>query len=237
MDCFTSCMHPEYKISWPPFTKSVIGLVVLFFVFWILSVISIDLRSLIFAHMSVSLENIMAGRFWTIFFYGFSHQSFSEVLFISIALWLFGAELQSIIGLKKWWALQLSSVLLGGFFVLGWSAALQSESIPLHGYHAAIIGLITAYCLTKWNEKVYLFTIPLSGKTMLIACISLSVLMSVIGGMYIRLLLDLAGVLCGFLISGNFFKYRELRTRYRLWRARRKLKLVRGPERKDYGPN
>jgi len=187
-------------------------------------------------HMSVSLAAVKKDYFDSILLYGFYHRSFGELLFVGLATWMFGTELQSMIGLKKWWAIQFLSIITGGLVVILWDY-LFGISSTIHGYHAAIIGLIAAFCWRKWNDTLYVFTIPLTGKTMLAACVGLSFVMALIDKMYVRLGLDLAGIMWGILIAGGFFNLRLLRTRYRLWRARKKLKLVRGPEKKDYGPN
>ena len=224
------------QLQWPPVTKSVIGLSVFFFVFWLATVIFEPLRIFADANMRVSFAAIKEDRFWTILLYGVYHRGFIEILFIGVAIWMFGAELQKTIGLKRWWLIQISSVILGGIIAVGWDAAVGITA-PVQGFHAAVIGLIAAFCWDKWDETIYIFTFALKGKTMLIACVGFGVVMAVISGLYVRIGLDLAGVICGILIAGNFLNLRDLKTRFRLWRARRKLKLVRGPEKKDYGPN
>lgn len=226
----------QMQIQWPPVTKSVIGLSLFFFVFWLATVIFEPLRTLADLNMRLSLASINEGRFWNVLLYGIYHRGFVEILFIGVAIWMFGAELQKTLGLKRWWLVQISSVILGGLIAIAWDAVIGINA-PVQGFHAAVIGLISAFCWDKWNETIYIFTFPLKGKTLLAACIGFGIIMAVVSGLYVRIGLDLAGIVCGILVAGNFLNPRDLGTRFRLWRARRRLKLVRGPEKKDYGPN
>lgn len=225
------------QLKWPPITKSVIGLGVFFFVFWLATVIFEPLRTFADANMRLSLTSFKEGRFWSVLLYGVYHRGFIEILFVGLASWMFGSEVQNRLGLKRWWLLQIVSVILAGLVVVGWDAVFGLKH-PVQGFHAAVIGLIAAFCWDKWNETIYIFTFPLTGKIMLAACAGFGVVMAIMAGQYVRIGMDVAGIICGILFAGNFLNPRDLKTRFRLWNARRRLKIVRGPEKKkDYGPN
>ncbi len=237
-DCFNLGMEQrsQMQLQWPPVTKTVIGLSIFFFVFWLATVLFEPLRSFADLNMRLTFDSVKEGRFWNVFLYSVNHHGFIEILFVGFAMWMFGAHLEKTLGLKRWWLILISSVILGGWIVVGWDA-LIGIAAPVQGFHAAVMGLIAAFCWDKWNETIYIFTFPLTGKIMLAACVGFGVVMSAISGQYVRIGLDFAGMVCGILIAGNFLSPRDLKTRFRLWRARRRLKVVRGPEKKDYGPN
>lgn len=234
----------RYQIQWPPFSKSVIGLAAFFFVFWLATVLSEPLRELVPIHFAVSFDAIKDLRIWTLVTYGLWHQSFFEVLFTSIALWLFGGELQSRYGLKTWWGMLIAATLLGGLFVVALGALFPPQSAGgfltlfegggVSGMHAAVMAFVTAYCIGYWNRSLNFFFVPMTGKTMLLFFVGLSFVFALIGSHYNRLVLDTAGILVGVIVAKRLLNIRDLRTRFAMWRARRHLKLVRTPEEHGY---
>ena len=235
----------RYQMQWPPFSKSVIGLTVFFFLFWLVSAISEPMGEVAVRHFALSLDAVKENRIYTVLTYAVWHRSFFEVLFTGIAIWLFGAELEKEYGKVTWWGMLVGATLLGGAFVLLLQFLFPPDSpggflglfkgVGVTGMHAGVMAFVTAYCLRFWTRRLNFFFIPMTGKTMLLFFLALSVVMSVFAGAYTRIMLDLAGVIVGVAVAKRLFNLRDVRTRFAIWRARRHLKVVKTPESKRNG--
>jgi len=219
----------QIQIKWPPFTRGVIALAIFFFVTWFVGAIFPSVRGFIQAHLALDAPAIVDGlQLWTLLTYGAFHQTFFEVFFAVFALWVFGAELESRWSAVRWWGMQLCAVALGGVLVFLVELAIGSDMI-VTGYHGAIMSLITAYCIYHWRSPLYFFFFAMTGRTMLLFFAGLSIVLGLVGGYWPVVPIDGAGILVGYLAAKRL-NLRDLRTRFRLWRARRKLKVVKRPE-------
>lgn len=225
----------QYRIAWPPFSRSVIALAGLLFGLWIATRFQ-TVGVLAAEHLILSRAAVLADlQVWTLLTYGFFEADFIGVLFAVFAAWVFGAELERAWGTVKWWGVQLAALLAGGvvtFFVL-WVAG---ADIAVRGYHAALMALVTAYCWRHWRHPQHFFFFEMTGRTMLLVFLGFGVLLGAFGGYWPIITLDLAGVAVGFLASGRTLNPRDLRVRIRNWRLRRKLSVVpKTPESKPNG--
>jgi len=226
----------QYRVAWPPFTKSIIALAAGFFALWLLPILVEPLGSFVAHHLVLSTENVVAdNEVWSLLTYGLFHHDFFGVFFTAFALWIFGAELQSRWGNTKWWLTQLGAVALGGVLTFVGLLAFES-SIAVQGYHAAVMALVTAYCWLWWRRPLYFFFFEMTGRTMLLFFLGLSVVMSLVSGYWPMIALNVAGVAVGFIASGRSLHPSDLRVRFRNWRLRRNLKVVpKTPETKPNG--
>jgi membrane associated rhomboid family serine protease len=226
---------PQYRVVWPPFTPSVIGLSIAFFLLWIGPVLIQPFGEVVGSHLILTLPAVVERyQVWTLATYGFFHSDFFGVFFSALALWLFGGEMERRWSAKKWWIVIVSAVVLGGVFdLLGlW---VFGSPMPVRGFQAPIMALLTAFCWLHWRSPLNMFFFSMSGRTMLLFFLGLGVLMAALSGYWPVIGLDAAGVAVGFLASTRTLNPRDLRVRFRNWRARRKLKLVRSPESKPNG--
>lgn len=233
------------QVQWPPFTKSVIAITIGLFLFWLLSAIIPEVGNVAATHFSLSLEGVKANRLYTVLTYGLWHRSFMEVLFTALAIWLFGGELEQAYGKKTWWGMLVAATILGGLFYLVFDFAVPEQhdgsllglfnQPGISGMHAGVMAFVTAFCAKSWTRPLNFFFVPMTGKTMLLFFLGLSIVMSIFGGHYGRLTLDAAGVLVGFAVAKRWINIRDLRTRFAIWKARRHLKVVKTPESKPNG--
>jgi membrane associated rhomboid family serine protease len=173
--------------------------------------------------------NNLAGDYgiWTLFTYALFHENFVAAFFSAVGFWLFGTELQRQWGNTKFWVVQALAVVLGGVFAVITLSVLGME-MPILGYHAAFIALLTAYCRNYWEQELSLIIVQLRGKTMLAIFLGLNVILAGVSGAYHAIALDLAGFVVGYFAGrGPGYTFRELRTRFNRWKARRHLKVVR----------
>lgn len=216
----------QYRVVWPPFTKSVIALSATFFLLWIIPVLVAPVGAFVSDHLILSAPNILGDyEVWSLFTYGLFHTEFFGAFFSGLALWLFGAELQSRWSTRRWWGVQAAAVLLGGVvsFLALW---LFDSATGVRGYQAGIMALVTAYCWLWWRRPLNFFFVEMTGRTMLLVFLGFSILMSAFSGYWPMIALDLCGVAVGFLASSRSLSLRDLRVRLRNWRLRRKLSVV-----------
>lgn len=222
--------QPQYRIAWPPITKSLIGLVVGLFVLWIGSIHGAPLYGITADYLLLTREAVTSRyAVWSIFTYAFFHADFFGVFFTAIALWLFGGELQSRWSAARWWGVQLGAIVLGGALCfLGLWAFDSAQAV--YGYQAAVMALVFSFCWLHWRSPLYFFFFAMTGRTMLLVFLGIGVALSAFAGQWPMIVLDLSGVAAGFLASTRTLHPRDLKTRFRLWKARRKLRVVRSPE-------
>ncbi len=226
----------QYRIAWPPFSKSVIAVAVLLFACWLLPILIEPLGAFVAGSLVLSKQAVVDDlEIWSLLTHGFFERDFFGVLFAAFAVWIFGAEQEGYWGTTKWWLVQLSALLAGGVltFLLLWAF---DSALDVRGYHAAVFALVTAYCWRHWTRSQYFFFFEMTGRTMLLFFLGLGILLGVLGGYWPIVPLDLAGVAVGFLASGRTLNPRDLRVRFRNWRMRRKLSVVpKSPENKPNG--
>ena len=132
-------------------------------------------------YLPLSLEGIEKGYLWQLVTYQFMHAGWIHLLMNSWVIYMFGRELESLLGGKKYLALILSSGVVGGVFqmlvALVWPQYFGGSVV---GASAAGFGLIAAYAAMFPNRELQLllfFFIPVSlrAKTFLIGSAVLAV--------------------------------------------------------------
>jgi membrane associated rhomboid family serine protease len=225
-------MQHQYRVVWPPVTTGIKVLGAILVALWILPIFLSDLRALIDQHGVLTPSSLVSVP-WTILTHGFFERDFLSVFFSILALWLFGGELEARWGRRKWWIVQVVALVLGGL-VIGGFMAIMGQGV-FSGWKTPIMALVGAYCIRQWDAPLNFFFIPMTGKSMLAFFVGLSAVMVVISGQYWLLGSDLVGVLVGWGATrsggpkgGLGAMIRDLRTRWRLQQARRRLKVVDG---------
>ncbi len=224
----------QYQVAWPPFSRNTKILIGLMAAQWLAVVLIEPLRTFVTDWLLLSTSTPLSLQPWQIFTFGFFDNDFLSVLFAAVGVWIFGAELEQRWGAKKWWITQLGGIALGGAFawLIGLATSLVMTPMPFiqQGWHPAVTALATAYCIRQWNTQMSIFGIPMNGKILLSFFVGLAVIMSVIAFNFAGVGLEAGGVLAGYIATRPSGLVRDLRTRLRMWQARRHLKVVKKPE-------
>ena len=204
------------------------------FVLWIGSIDGAPLHAVARDHLMLTKDGVLGGSVWSLLTYAFFENGFFGVLFAAIAVWLFGSELQQRWSPAKFWLTQLGAIVVGGLLSFALLAAVDSP-LTVRGYHGAAMALVFSYCWAHWNEPLYFFFFAMRGRTMLLFFLGLGVITALLSGYWPSLVLDVSGIAVGFFASLGGFNMRDLRTRIRLWQARKRLKVVPPPEESGRG--
>jgi len=162
---------------------------------------------------------------WQLFTYIFLHGGFSHIFFNLLALWMFGGELESYWGSKKF---------LFYFFFCGIGAGIFTvlfSSYPVIGASGAIYGILLAYGWLFPNRPIliyFLFPIPAKYMVIIFGLIELFSSSSGTGG-GIAHLTHLGGLVFGFF----YMAYPMIRQKFRREYYKRKWSH-RGPDGGDY---
>lgn len=132
-------------------------------------------------YLPLSLEGIKHGYIWQLVTYQFMHGGWLHILLNSWVIYVFGREMESVLGGKKFLTLMLSSGIVGGIFQIIVAAIWpQYFGGPVVGASACGFGLIAAYALMFPDRELTMllfFFIPvhMRARTLLIACIVIAV--------------------------------------------------------------
>jgi len=138
-------------------------------------------QSFIFGYLALSKEGLEHGYVWQLVTYQFMHAGWLHILGNSWVIYIFGREVESILGGKKFLALMFSSGIVGGVFqvlvALVWPQYFGGSVV---GASACGFGLVAAFAMLFPERELtllVLFVIPvhMRAKTLLIASAVLAV--------------------------------------------------------------
>jgi len=157
---------------------------------------------------------------WELVTYMFLHQPFPtifHILFNMFALWMFGCELESNWGSRRF----LSYYFLTGIGA-GLTAVLLSSS-PVIGASGAIYGILLAYGILFPDRMIYMyFLIPVRAKYFVMIMGGIEFLSDLtMPGSAVSHVAHLGGMLVGFLYLRGRPVYFDLRNHYYRWRRAR----------------
>jgi membrane associated rhomboid family serine protease len=114
------------------------------------------------------LQGALSASFypWQLITYQFMHGSFSHILFNMFALWMFGMEIEHIMGPKKFLIFYLSCGLGAGLLQLFLSPLLTAGGVgPTIGASGAVFGVMIAFAMYFPDRYVFIyFLIPIKAK-------------------------------------------------------------------------
>jgi membrane associated rhomboid family serine protease len=131
-------------------------------------------QSFIFGYLALSPEGMEHGYVWQLVTYQFMHAGWMHILLNSWAIYMFGREVEAMIGGKKFLALMFSSGIVGGVFqvlvALVWP---QYFGGPVVGASACAFGLVAAFAMMFPERELTMlifFVIPiqLRARTLLV---------------------------------------------------------------------
>lgn len=224
----------QYRMVWPPFTLAIKLLSAWFGLQWLAMILIEPLRPIVYQMVLVHDPAAVLVTPWRLLTYGFFEPDFMGAFFAGLGVWLFGAELEHQWGLRKWWLVQVGAILIAGILAWGINALAVAIGMPLahvqQGWSPAVTALAAAYCIQHWHTPMSFFGVPMTGKVLLAFFVGLAVVMSVLAQNFAGLGLEAGGVIAGYIATRPTGIVRDLRTRLRIWQARRRLKVVKRPE-------
>ncbi len=224
----------QYQVVWPPVSRNTKLLIGFLAAQWLALILIEPLRTFVSEWLLLPTSTPLLVQPWQVMTYGFFDNDFLSILFAAVGIWIFGAEVEQRWGAKKWWLIQLGGILLAGAFAwlvgLVTSFAMTPAPFIQQGWHPAVTALATAYCIRQWNAQMSIFGIPMNGRILLTFFVGLSVVMSAISLNFPGVGLEAGGVLAGYIATRPSGLIRDLKTRFRMWQARRHLKVVKKPE-------
>lgn len=138
-------------------------------------------------------------KIWQFLTYQFMHGDFTHILFNMFMLWMFGMELENILGSRKFLIYYLLCGFGAGLFQL-FLAPLFSESLaPTIGASGAVFGIMIAFAMFFPDRYIFLyFLIPIKAKY-LIAFLVVIEFLSVNEPTLVAHLAHIGGAVTGFL--------------------------------------
>jgi membrane associated rhomboid family serine protease len=102
---------------------------------------------------------------WQLITYQFMHGSFTHILFNMFSLWMFGMEVESIMGSKKFLIFYLLSGVGAGLLQLLLSPAFSEGVGPTIGASGAVFGVMIAFAMSFPDRYIFIyFLIPIKAK-------------------------------------------------------------------------
>ncbi len=231
----------QTRIAWPPLTRGIkflliaYGTLFLFQQFWGTMGVRVFLESALY----LSNDGFLGHYYlWQPLTYQFLHADVFHLFFNALVLYSFGGEVE-----QRWGSVKH---LIGYTVLCGLGAAVfivVSQLIfpgvegvsgfgrtPTVGASGGIYGVVTAFCIYNWNKPLRMMFVPVAirAKWLLPAFILLDVIMTLGARAPISLSGHVGGLVTGALIVTGFYKPQRLMDHFRLWRARRRLRLLRG---------
>lgn len=136
--------------------------------------------------------------FWQLFTYMFMHASFTHILFNMLALWMFGMELEHVMGSKKFLIYYLLCGFGGGLANLLIAPMFTSVG-PTVGASGAVYGVLLAFGMMFPDRPIYIyFLLPIKAKYFVVIYMAIEIFS--VGSMDgVAHFAHLGGALVGFL--------------------------------------
>lgn len=131
---------------------------------------------------------------WQLITYQFLHGGFSHIFFNMLMLWMFGMEIENIMGSKKFLVFYLLAGIGGGLLQL----FLGGGSAPIIGASGAVFGVMVAFAMYFPDRLIYVyFLIPVKAKYLIVFMMVIEFL-SVGDASFVAHLAHLGGAIVGF---------------------------------------
>jgi len=164
-------------LSFPPFYGAVKTLVLLnvgiYFLQLLLEAFAGKLAGY-FGYLALVPVAVTHGYIYQVVTYGFLHVSFWHILFNMLALWMFGAQLESGWGKRQFYEFYFFCLICAALvtIVVSYTGILGvSPGIPTEGASGAIFGLIVAFGMLYGEQEVFMFPLPVSIKAKYMAIV------------------------------------------------------------------
>ena len=157
--------------------------------------------NLLFALWPAATDNFYP---WQLVTYGFLHSTsnYYHIIFNMLALWMFGRDLERIMGAKRF-AIYWFACVIGAGFVQMLAAQVTGSGVPTVGASGGVFGLLLAFALVFPNRTVVLLIppIPMKAKYFVLLYGLLTLYLGASGGSSnVAHFAHLGGMLFGFLL-------------------------------------
>ncbi len=125
----------------------------------------------IYTWIALSSEGLL-GRFalWQVATYGLLHGGLMHLLFNMLGLYMFGGDVEGVLG-SKGFARYIVICVAGGGVVYALTALLTGSPAPVVGASAGVIGVIVAFAVFFPHRPVFLFPLPFPVKARTLAIV------------------------------------------------------------------
>ena len=129
-----------------------------------------------FFYHAFALWPLGAGfAFWQLFTYMFMHAGFTHILFNMLALWMFGMELEHVMGSRKFFVYYLLCGFGGGLANLLIAPMFTSVG-PTVGASGAVFGVLLAFGMMFPDRPIYVyFLLPIKAKYFVVLYMALEI--------------------------------------------------------------
>jgi membrane associated rhomboid family serine protease len=172
----------------------------------------------------LALWPVASGNFlpWQVITYALLHGDTAHLFFNMLGLWMFGAELETLWGRKRFLHYIVACVLSAAAAQLLVTALMGSRA-PTVGASGAIYGLLLAYAILFPNRIIYYFIFPIPVRIYVLLAGLLVLYESARGGGGVAHFAHLGGLIFGYLYlsMGRGGPWAEIKYRYVKWRMNR----------------
>ncbi|MCK9459995.1 MAG: rhomboid family intramembrane serine protease [Proteobacteria bacterium] len=216
-----------------PFTRAVKIILIVNAAVWLTTVVVGRWAGITapFEHLALTPSRVLPGlELWQPFTYMWLHapNEVSHILFNSLFLWMFGGTLEQGWGARGFVNFYLLCGVGAGLVVLAAGALFYPDAATV-GASGAIYGLVAAWVITDPNRIVWVFGLfPIKGKWFALLPIGYAALDFLVGGTATSHAAHLGGLAIGALLTTGLWRPSRLASRIRLWRMRRRLKVLEG---------
>ena len=150
------------------------------------------------------------GFFWQFFTYMFLHSSLWHLFLNMLALYFFGTDLETTLGIRRFLKLYVLCGIAGGAAQFIFSAFINPQTLIL-GASAAVLGVLVAFAVLYPNRTLLLFfIIPVRARTIIYILIFINIIQALdLQASGIAAFAHLGGMLAGYLYIKNYFKSRR----------------------------
>ncbi|PYX77494.1 MAG: DUF1751 domain-containing protein [Acidobacteria bacterium] len=232
-------------LSFPPFTKAVKWLILVnagvFLFTTLLQALAPSLAEIVGAVLALTPQLVVHGWLWQLVTYSFLHVGIFHIVFNMLWLWMFGAQLETAWGRKKFLEFYFFCVVGAALTTIAISYTSLGGIRPTTstvGASGAIFGILMAFGMIYGDQEIMLFPFPFSIRAKyFVAGIGFIELISAINaaapgrGGAIAYFAHLGGLLFGFIYVkfvphkgfaiGASERYFGLRNSYYRWKRRR----------------
>ncbi len=234
-----------FSLSLPPFTKAVKWLIIInaavYLLIELLKAAAPELGGALFYVLALIPVAVMHGWIFQMVTYSFLHAGILHILFNMLGLWMFGAQLESDWGHKRFLEFYFFCVIGAALTTIAVSytgvGGVEPQT-PTVGASGGVLGILMAFGLLYGDREIMLFPIPISIRAKYfvagLAFITLVEAISASGagrGSNVAYIAHLGGLLFGFvyvkflprkgLMFGASEHYFGVRNSYYRWRRRR----------------
>jgi membrane associated rhomboid family serine protease len=231
------------SLSLPPFTRWVKRLILIYaaicLLMAVLKITSPFAREWVIVYLGLIPKLVVHGMLWQSITYSFLHLELLHLLFNALALWMFGSQLESDWGSKRFLefyffctvAAAFTTVAVSYTHILG-----LSPSTPTIGASGGIYGLLVAFGVLYGESEIMMFPLPfmIKAKYFVWGIVFLTLVGAIQETGGVNNFAHLGGLLFGYLYlkflprKGLLFasseRYFSLRNEYYRWKRRRAAK-------------